>query len=163
MKKTILSILALMLAASVALAGDLPDRSLTPGAIASTDISEVCRPGYAKAHRHTPAALKERVYAAYGITRHEPGEYEVDHDVPLCLGGADEFENLWPQSYWTEPWNAHKKDRLEVYVLKLVCKDRTLSLEDGQKIFLGNWIEAYKRFFGDDVNPGRAPRGRKPQ
>ena len=53
------------------------------------------------------------MFAEYGITRRAPREYEVDHLISLELGGSNSIRNLWPQSYLTQPWNAHVKDRLE--------------------------------------------------
>jgi len=38
------------------------------------------------------------VYAEYGIVERSPGEYEVDHDVPLELGGSNDIANLWPEA-----------------------------------------------------------------
>jgi hypothetical protein len=39
--------------------------------------------------------------AAYGLTGQRLSDYELDHLIPLELGGAPaEAANLWP-----EPWN----------------------------------------------------------
>jgi len=105
--------------ASIALAEQtslyLPDEQLTPGA-AFTDAArqEICLPGYAKRVRAVPPKVKQQVYREYGIRQHKPGEYEVDHLVPLELGGSNEISNLWPEPYHG-PNNAHNKDKLEDY------------------------------------------------
>ena len=89
----------------------VPDPQQTPGATLEVTKDEVCVPGYAKKIRHVPTAVKQQVYAAYGIESHAPGEYEVDHLISLELGGSNAITNLWPQSYQTQPWNAHVKDQ----------------------------------------------------
>jgi hypothetical protein len=33
--------------------------------------------------------------------------YELDHLIPLELGGSNDLRNLWPQPFEGE-WNAHK-------------------------------------------------------
>ena len=89
----------------------LPDPALTPGAVLKTDVQTICRKGYSKSVRHTSGKLKASIYREYGIDRHS-GHYEIDHLIPLGIGGADVAENLWPESYDTHPWNAAVKDRL---------------------------------------------------
>lgn len=95
---------------------EIPDDSLTPGAIATTSQAEVCAFGgslsYSQAHRQTSYQLKEWIFREYGMEppdRTERGQWEVDHRVPLCLGGADVAANLWPQNAATY----HDKDALE--------------------------------------------------
>lgn len=125
----------------------VPDDGLTPGEIATTDATEVCVPGYARSMRHTSGRIKAMAYRQYGIDRRS-GHFEIDHRVPLELGGADTEANLWPESYDTEPWNAHVKDRLEERLHAMVCNGE-LSLPDAQSAFLGNWTDAYRRYLGD--------------
>jgi hypothetical protein len=76
----------------------LPDPKLTPGDVFDVTAQDVCVPGYAKKVRAVPAWLKRRAYAEYGITEYKPGDYEVDHLIPLSLGGSNSIRNLWPQS-----------------------------------------------------------------
>jgi hypothetical protein len=126
-------------------AGDLPDPTLTPGAVLTTDAAAVCTPGYAKSVRHVSGKVKAAVYREYGIAHHASGEYEVDHLISLELGGSNDIGNLWPQSYRTEPWNAHVKDKLEDRLHALVCAGK-MSLPEAQKAIAGDWISAYRRW-----------------
>lgn len=129
-----------------------PDDHLTPGVVASTDPNDVCGVvdglSYSRRNRHTPVELKREVYEEYGISA-EGRSFEVDHRVPLCIGGADVRENLWPQQGWQHP-NFHDKDRLEEEVCRMVCRDHSITLQAGQTIFLGDWIAGYRQVFGQD-------------
>jgi hypothetical protein len=87
--------------------------------------------------------VKAEVYR--GITHHAAGEYEVDHLISLELGGSNDIKNLWPESYRTEPWNAHVKDKLEDRLHDLVCAGR-ISLAEAQRAIATDWIAAYRRF-----------------
>ena len=95
--------------------------------IASTSFAEVCasdgKPGsaYSRAHRVIP---RKPVHGA-----------QIDHRLPLCLGGADNDANVWVQPIE----EALRKDELERATCIAVCRDRTMSLADGQAIFLGDW------------------------
>lgn len=125
----------------------VPNDKLTPGAIATLDTVKVCQVGYSATVRKTTAAMKARVYQRYGVVNQQ-GAAEVDHRVPLSLGGADVERNLWPESYLTVPWNAHVKDRLENYVHQRVCVQRTMTLLEGQRLFEGDWTRAYRDYLG---------------
>src|SRR5262249_39654541 len=79
--------------------GQLPDPACTPGAIfVSATVSQICAPGYSRAVRNVPESVKQSVYAEYGIASHIPRSYEVDHLVPLELGGNNTVANLWPEA-----------------------------------------------------------------
>jgi hypothetical protein len=140
--KLILAAILLCAAAMPALADGplIPDPKLTPGVIGSTDPAEVCGANtdgetYSQAHRITPKSLKDKVYANYGVTP-DGKSYEIDHRLPLALGGADVEANLWPQP-WAGACGAHAKDRIEDRLWRAVCKDRSMSLADAQAILLG--------------------------
>src|SRR5205085_2010292 len=139
----------------------LPDPKLTPGAALPVTTDDICVPGYTQAVRDVPSSVKRQVYEEYGITTHEPGEYEVDHLISLELGGSNSIRNLWPQSYRTQPWNAHVKDALENELHERVCSGQ-LDLKTAQREISGNWIESYKKYFHTDrpLSSGR-PRRRR--
>jgi len=125
----------------------LPNPQLTPGAVLTTDLAKICQPGYTRTVRHTSGALKHEVYAEYGI-KPDSGRYEVDHLIPLEIGGADVRENLWPESYDTKPWNAAVKDWLENYLHVEVCS-RHVSIEQAQKEIAEDWNAAYRKYLGE--------------
>ncbi len=132
-----------------AVAGDLPirpDPTLTPGAVLTADVATICQPGYSKTVRHTSGRLKAAIYREYGIDK-TSSHFEIDHLISLELGGADVAANLWPQSYDTERWNAHSKDRLENRLHELVCAGR-LPIERAQREIASDWIAAYEKYLG---------------
>ncbi len=119
--------------AALALANDdFPRADLTPGVVASTDIHDVCGTvgglTYSKRHRATTSEMKHEVLRRYGVSH----AGEIDHRVPLCLGGADDIRNLWPQQSFAA------KDKLEAATCRAVCSGQ-LSLQAGQTLFLGDW------------------------
>jgi hypothetical protein len=97
----------------------LPDPKLTPGATLPVTKDDICVPGYTKKVRDVPQSVKDQVYAEYGITSHQPREFEIDHLISLELGGSNSIKNLWPESYLTKPWNAHVKDQLKNWLHEL--------------------------------------------
>jgi hypothetical protein len=99
----------------------VPDLNLTPGDTFDVTTEDLCVPGYSKKVRDAPAEMKREVYEEYGVTSHGSGDYEVDHLIPLELGGSNSINNLWPKSHRTSPWNAQVKDRLEGKLHELVC------------------------------------------
>ena len=83
----------------VAAPGGLPDHACTPGDIfTNATKDQICVSGYSSSVRDVPQSVKEQVYAAYGITSRQPGQYEVDHLVNLSIGGSNDISNLWPEA-----------------------------------------------------------------
>jgi hypothetical protein len=126
----------------------LPDDRVSPGAIRTTDAGEICAKTFRTAkYRKTTASTKKKVYAEYGVTPNKgicKGGCEVDHRVPLELGGEDVIENLWPQPSEPAP-GFHQKDILENWLKHSVCIDKTMTLKQAQKALLGDWFAAYEQ------------------
>lgn len=81
-----------------------PDTNLTPGLVATQSLGDLTQTTtcgtYSECHRNTTAAQKSAVEREYPQC---PPQHEIDHLVPLALGGADNVKNLWCQpahSYW---------------------------------------------------------------
>lgn len=142
-----------------ALAPQLPDSNLTPGAILPVTAAQIAVPGYAGSVRNVSQTKKNAVYAKYGITKRARGEYEIDHLISLELGGSNALENIWPQSYLTQPWNAHKKDALENRLHFLVVHG-ALDLPAAQRAIASNWVAAYRLYVIDTPPPPRGDGGK---
>ena len=80
----------------------------------------------------------------YGLPPGPHPDYEIDHLVPVCLGGGNDVSNLWPQPRRNIElkWNAEAKDRLETVLCDLVC-DGLLDIGDEQEAIITDWIAAY--------------------
>ena len=135
--------------------GRLPDGSAqcTPGvlsaAVEQSNLEDtICKSGYTKTVRPktgytTP--LERDLIKTYGL-RGTPQDYELDHLIPLELGGnPPDVRNLWPEPYEPRP-GAHEKDRLENYLKRQVCAG-AMTLAAAQKAISSNWVEAYRKAF----------------
>jgi hypothetical protein len=122
----------------------MPDAACTPGDILPTATkAAICKPGYTQGVRNVPASEKNQVYAEYGIKSHTPGQYEIDHFVPLELGGSNAIANLWPEAASPTP-GFHQKDRVENYLHDQVCSG-AISLKQAQIEIATNWRVVYNR------------------
>ncbi len=150
----------------------LNDLKGTPGAVRTTDKSQICdQPaGWTDQFRNTTEALKEEVFAEYGVDKHgfnravfctgsvvcdtdeewakkNKGHktklpmYEIDHVDSLELAGADVKENLMPQPYYAHP-GAHEKDAVENWLHKQVCAGK-MELKDAQQKVAQDWYAVY--------------------
>ncbi len=111
------------------------------------DVATTC--GHSKQHRGPMfAARRDEVLARYGMSLGTHPDYEIDHLIPLCLGGSDDPSNLWPQPRRTiEPvWNAEAKDRLERLLCDMVC-DGQLDITTAQAAIAKDWIAAYHKYY----------------
>jgi hypothetical protein len=124
----------------------LPNARLTPGAtFAGVTAAQVCTSGWSTRHRHVTAAQYHEVYGEYGIRYPEPyGTFELDHLIPLELGGDNANANLWPEPASPTP-GFHQKDDLENTLHDLVCAG-SLGLAAAQHDIASNWYAAYVRY-----------------
>jgi hypothetical protein len=124
--------------------GRLPDRRCTPGAIdpavTQADIqSTICVAGYTATVRppegQTEAFKFAQAYPAYDIPA--AAESELDHLVPLELGGANDAANLWPEAGPVP----NPKDSVEQALNKAVC-DGQVNLARAQLAIAQDWETA---------------------
>ena len=93
--------------------------------------------------------------AEYGLPGGPHPDFEIDHLIPLGIGGADADANLWPEPRRNiEPiWNAEAKDRLEWKLRDLICSGQ-LDVRAAQKAVAEDWTEAYSRFVHESRRKG---------
>ncbi len=136
----------------------LPDAKLTPGdTFPGVTAADVCTSGWASEHRHVTEAMRDRVYAEYGRAR-GPGCCEVDHLIPLELGGSNEIKNLWPQPDDPRPGDA-EKDGLENELHRLVCAGK-VPLADAQECIASNWVGCWEKYKVPEYGPQWAAANR---
>jgi len=127
--------------------GQLPDPRCTPGSIdpAVTQAgirSTICKKGWTTTVR-PPESQTERfkydvAYPAYGTPQSE--RTELDHLVPLELGGSNDATNLWPEY----PPSPNPKDRVENALNAAVCDGR-VKLAAAQAAIAADWLTAEKK------------------
>ena len=127
--------------------GQLPDPRCTPGsidpAVTQGNIrSTICKSGYTAKVR-PPEAQTERfkygvAYPAYGTPPSE--RTELDHLVPLELGGSNDATNLWPEY----PPTPNPKDKVEDALNAAVCDGR-VKLAAAQDAIAADWLTAEKK------------------
>ena len=127
----------------------VPDRRCSPGAYYQRlTRSVICSPGFRTgAIRNVPQTEKFAVEREYGMAAAHYGySIEIDHIVPLELGGSNAIGNLFPEP-GAGPASYHAKDALENRAKAWVCEGR-LSLAAARRGFATNWESLYQRLFG---------------
>jgi hypothetical protein len=114
---------------------------LNPDVTERTIKQTICAPGYTRAVR--PAtnytnSVKAKLLREIGLDGSQMSEYELDHIVPLELGGHPRK----PANLTLQPWGgedgALRKDLLEQRLHILVC-DRKLRLNEAQACIAEDW------------------------
>lgn len=130
-----------------------PDRHCSPAAYyARLTKRVICSSSFRTGKiRNVPQAEKFRVEREYGMAAAYYGHtIEIDHIVPLELGGSNAIANLFPEP-GSGRANYHVKDTLENRAKAEVCDGR-LSLRAARRGFAKNWEALYRRLFGHAPN-----------
>jgi hypothetical protein len=147
----------LLLAPAQALDLTLPNSKLTPGVTRSLSRATICNTRWGLDKRFVTTKMKLGIYHEYGLSGPKDKRClldahgrrcEIDHLIPRSLGGADKIANLWPQPYGSKPWNASRKDRLEVKLGREYCAGR-LSLITARHMLVRDYRIAYRKYFGN--------------
>jgi hypothetical protein len=96
MKRAAMAMLAALVTSPAFCQVIVPDPTLTPGAVRTTDAFDVCSHGTAQL-RHMNRDRSDAIMAKYGLPAGPHEAYEIDHLIPLSIGGSDDDQNLWPQ------------------------------------------------------------------
>lgn len=109
---------------------------MTPGEAQTVDLGLICTSPI-KVPRDVPVSVKMQVFSNYHIPWQNRALYEVDHLIPIELGGANTITNLWPE-FGSIP---NLKDRVENRLHALVCTGK-ITIEKAQHDIATNWKEA---------------------
>jgi hypothetical protein len=91
--------------------------------------------------------VRHAVEFEYGLQARPYGAaLEVDHIVPLELGGSNDIANLFPERAAPDP-GFHAKDRLENRLHALVCAG-SMTLRAAQRGIASNWQGLYRQVYG---------------
>lgn len=120
----------------------LPDPACSPGDVFNATLEEICVSGYSASVRNVSEKTKDAVYAAYGITVHNASSYEMDHSIPLSIGGSNEPINLFPEPAEPKP-GFREKDVVENFVHRSVCNG-SMPLAEAQQGIAEDWTQYYK-------------------
>ena len=139
----VIALLSLLVASTGHAQDYLPDPVRNPGM-----VDETLSADYLCSHhiKHPNLSwLKKKLMIEHGLD--DPSQFQLDHRVPLCAGGAPKDQrNLWLQPRAGQ-WGAGFKDQLETSVCRLLCNGG-ITLEAAQAIFLApDWTVEYDKFF----------------
>ena len=146
MSKSI-AFLVLWLWASIAQA--VPGYLLNPDVMPATMSQTICTSGYTKTVRPSTSftnGIKKRLMREQGLDFDlAKGSYELDHIIPLALGGHPRNPRNLKLQVWEGPDGAKRKDRLEVKLQCLVC-GADVPLDVAQDAIWTDWKAAYGVF-----------------
>lgn len=80
-----------------------PQDSVTTGALCDHPDSRRYAEGIAYCSRNVDSGTKKEIIRNYDATfkykiqTMSRGDFKIDHLIPLCMGGANSVNNLWPQ------------------------------------------------------------------
>ena len=124
-----------------------PNRTLTPGAIMSSDLATLCDKNYSDLIIELKPSQNtiNKVFDRYKLSSEQPeGAFEIDALVPLEIGGSNEIRNLWPQPKEPRPGYI-EKNVIEKYLHEQVC-DGKIDLEEAQAKMANSWFNAYLEY-----------------
>ncbi len=126
-----------------AVSGALPDHDCSPGAVfPAATVYQICVQGYSRSVRAVTVKLKKQIYASYDIAYPQPtGSYELDHLIPLELGGSNDAANLFPEAAAPKP-GFREKDLVENFLHNEVCAG-SRNLTTAQMQIAENWRAVY--------------------
>lgn len=137
---------------------EVPDNTITPGSVATTDVNEICGKvnglTYSKQHRATSSALKYKIRKRDNCLGGRTNE--VDHRCELSIGCADVEKNLWcqPGPGPGVTWSYLDKDDYEKWLWRNVCFTHKLTPAQAQSRLMApaDWRKSYCEDF-DPTDP----------
>lgn len=127
--------------------GEMLNQDITQSNIQDT----ICRKRFTNTIRPPISymnGVKFKLLREAGIPEENAGLYELDHIVPLSVGGHPrKLANLMLQPYENieDKPGARQKDRLELKLQSMVCNEE-IDLATAQREIGGDWLTAYGKY-----------------
>ena len=139
--KPVIAFIVGTLAAGAAVGSEPANPALNPAVTQTTIAETICTTGWTRTVRpyiSDMKRIKAEMLAAIGEPIERRNRYELDHVVPLALGGAlIDRRNLALQPID----EAREKDAVEVCLSSLVCQGK-IALDDAQSAIFEDWRKA---------------------
>ncbi len=124
-------------------AAQLPSAFQTPGNKSKANEAQVCAADFEASVKPMAKWQRDQALERYG-KRPEDFTGELDHLIPISLGGTNDPENLWPLHANKDMGPAEKK-ALDQKLHQMVC-DKTIKLKDAQDAIKKDWVKAYDQY-----------------
>jgi hypothetical protein len=122
--------------------------AINPNVVQDSIHQTICVNGWTKTVRPPASVMRDmklELMAKAGLPASDAYQYELDHVVPLVLGGAPlDPANLQLQP-WRGPCGAKAKDRVETELARRVCAG-DVSLDKAQGLISNDWPKAYQTY-----------------
>ena len=124
-------------------AAQLPSSFQTPGNKSKASEAQVCAADFAASVKPIAKWQRDQALERYG-KRPEDFTGELDHLIPISLGGTNDPDNLWPLPANKDMGPAQKQE-LDLKLHELVCA-KTVKLKDAQDAIKKDWVKAYTQY-----------------
>ena len=134
---------AVMVGVPAFAAAQLPSSFQTPGAKGKANDAQVCAADFEASVKPIAKWQRDQALERYG-KRPEDFTGELDHLIPIALGGTNDPDNLWPLPSSKEMGPEQKK-ALDLKLHEMVCA-KTLTLKAAQEAIKKDWVKAYAQY-----------------
>lgn len=126
----------------------VPTEALNPDVRQETIQQTICVPGYTASVRPLTSytnGVKAKLLRERAQDMAAASSYELDHKVPLALGGHPRNLSNLELQLWEGDTGAKKKDRIERRLQVLVCGGK-VGLQAAQQAMYFDWQAAYREY-----------------
>ena len=121
----------------------LPNSFQTPGAKSKANEAQVCAADFEASVKPMAKWQHDQALERYG-KRPEDFTGELDHLIPLSLGGTNELDNIWPLPP-NKDMGPEQKKELDAKLHSMVC-DKSITLKAAQEAIKKDWVKAYQQY-----------------
>ena len=124
-------------------AAQLPSSFQTPGSKGKANDVQVCAADFEASVKPMAKWQRDQALERYG-KRPEDFTGDLDHLIPISLGGTNDPDNLWPLPA-NKDMGPEQKKALDLKLHQMVC-DKTITLKAAQDAIKKDWVKAYNEY-----------------